>query len=147
MKKSAFSLIELIFVIVLIGILTGIGFYLSRPDYTRQDAQFTLLKLKEARYRAIGHDALSPAGCVTLTSAGLTADDTAPRHEIRSIIAHDAPSDTICFDGSGFPHSGNDISVSTRLHTDVTILFTKGDQNSSIRVFSGTGYAIIPCNN
>ncbi len=56
MKRNAFSLLELIFVIVLIGVISGIGFYMSRPDYSRQDAQYTLLKLKEARYRALGYD-------------------------------------------------------------------------------------------
>ena len=83
MKRNAFSLIELIFVIVLIGIMSGIGFYMSQPDYARQDAQYTLLKLKEARYRALGYDALDNAGCVTLTQAALSSNET-PRHEIKS---------------------------------------------------------------
>lgn len=147
MKRNAFSLIELIFVIVLLGVLSGIGFYMSKPDHARQDAQFTLLKLKEARYRAIGYDALSAAGCVTLTQPALSSNET-PRHEIKSLISLSDPTATIlCFDGLGRPHNGNNITLSSLLPNNLTITFTSGDKNATIRVYSGTGYAIIPCNN
>ena len=146
MKKHAFSLVELIFVIVLLGVLSGIGFYMSRPDYARQDAQFTLLKLKEARYRAIGYDTLSPAGCVTLTPAALS-NNQIPRHEIKSTITITPNTPTICFDGLGRPHNGNTITLSSLLHNKHTITFSSGDKNATIRLYSGTGYAIIPCNN
>lgn len=147
--RHAFSLIELIFVIVLIGIISGIGFYMSRPDYARQDAQYTLLKLKEARYRAIGYDAYDPAGCVTLTQAALSNSDESPRHEIKNepIITY-APNPaitTICFDGLGRPHEGNSTALSTLIKTELTLLFQYGDKNSSIRIFPQSGYAIIPC--
>ena len=146
MKRNAFSLIELIFVIVLIGIMSGIGFYMSQPDYARQDAQYTLLKLKEARYRALGHDALDNAGCVTLTQAALSSNET-PRHEIKSTITLTPNITTVCFDGMGRPHSGNSVTLNTLLPNELTINFKNGDKNATIRLFSGTGYAIIPCNN
>jgi len=146
MKRNAFSLIELIFVIVLIGIMSGIGFYMSQPDYARQDAQYTLLKLKEARYRALGYDALDNAGCVTLTQAALSSNET-PRHEIKSTITLTPNITTVCFDGMGRPHSGNSVTLNTLLPNELTINFKNGDKNATIRLFSGTGYAIIPCNN
>ncbi|MDD2265919.1 prepilin-type N-terminal cleavage/methylation domain-containing protein [Sulfuricurvum sp.] len=144
--RSAFTLIELIFVIVLIGVLTGIGFYMSRPDYTRQDAQYTLLKLKEARYRAMGNDTLDPSGCVTLTPSALSSDD-APKHEIKSAITMTPNVTTVCFDAKGRPHDGNSVTLDTLIHSPLNIFFNNGDKNSTIRLFSGTGYAIIPCNN
>jgi len=146
MKKHAFSLIELIFVIVLIGVMSGIGFYMSRPDYARQDAQYTLLKLKEARYRALGYDALDNAGCVTLTQAALSSNET-PRHEIKSTITLTPNITTVCFDGMGRPHSGNSVTLNTLLPNELNINFRNSDKNATIRLFSGTGYAIIPCNN
>lgn len=146
--RYAFSLIELIFVIVLIGVLTGIGFYMSRPDYARQDAQYTLLKLKEARYRAIGYDALNTTGCVTLTPTALSSSDEAPRHDIKSTMTITPNTvSTVCFDALGRPHDGNSIALGTLMQTEVTILFQNSDKNSTIRVFPQTGYAIIPCNN
>lgn len=146
MKRYAFSLIELIFVIVLIGVLSGIGFYMSRPDYTRQDAQYTLLKLKEARYRALGYDALDNAGCVTLTPAALS-DNDAPKHEIKSTITITPNLTTVCFDGTGRPHTGNSVTLNTLMQSELTLVFKHGDKNSTVRLFSGTGYAIIPCSN
>ena len=146
MKRNAFSLIELIFVIVLIGIMSGIGFYMSQPDYARQDAQYTLLKLKEARYRALGYDALDNAGCVTLTQAALSDNET-PQHEIKSTITLTPNIPTICFDGMGRAHNGNSVTLNTLLPNELTINFQNGDKNATIRLFSGTGYAIIPCNN
>lgn len=157
MKRNAFSLVELIFVIVLISLISGIGFYMSRPDYTRQDAQYTLLKLKEARYRALGYDALDNAGCVTLTQAALSSNET-PRHEIKStwdqiqvttysLGQHDLTDNIVCFDSLGRPHDGNSTTLSTLIQEPFSILFKHGDKNSTIRLFSGTGYAIIPCNN
>jgi prepilin-type N-terminal cleavage/methylation domain-containing protein len=144
--KNGFTLIELIFVIVLIGVLSGIGFYMSRPDYSRQDAQYTLLKLKEARYRAMGNDTLDPSGCVTFTQSALSSDD-APKHEIKSTITLTPNVTTVCFDGTGRPHTGNSVTLNTLMQSELNILFKNGDKNSTIRLFSGTGYAIIPCNN
>lgn len=144
--KKGFSLIELIFVIVLIGVLSGIGFYMSRPDYARQDAQYTLLKLKEARYLAMGNDTLDTSGCVTLTQSALSNGD-APQHEIKSTITLTPNVTTVCFDGTGRPHTGNSVTLNTLMQSELNILFNNGDKNSSIRLLSGTGYAIIPCSN
>ena len=146
MKRNAFSLVELIFVIVLIGVMSGIGFYMSSPDYARQDAQYTLLKLKEARYRALGYDALDNAGCVTLTQAALSSNET-PTHEIKSTITLTPNISTDCFDGMGRPHNGNSVTLNTLLPNELNINCKYGAKNTTIRLFSGTGYAIIPCNN
>lgn len=144
MSRYAFSLIELIFVIVLMGVLTGIGFYYSRPDYARQDAQYTLLKLKEARYRGIGFEGNLPEGCVTLTAAALSSGD-APSHQIRSTIT--TPLQTICFDTLGRPHNGNDITLTSLRTVDTNISFAYGGKSITIILYPRTGYAIIPCSN
>jgi prepilin-type N-terminal cleavage/methylation domain-containing protein len=145
--KHAFSLLELIFVIVLMGILTGIGFYYSRPDYSRQDAQYTLLQLKEARYRALGNGVLSSDVCVTLTASALS-NNPSPKHEIRSTITLNPPGmTTVCFDGLGRPHNGNSITLASLLRATGDITFTYAGKNSTIRLYPQTGYAIIPCTN
>lgn len=149
--RHAFTLIELIFVIVLIGILSGIGFYMNRSDTARTDAQYTLLKLKEARYRAIGYDALDTAGCVTLTKIGLENNTDTAKHDIKSVITHTARNDMICFDTLGRPHDmGYSINLTTLAPSTIDIVFRSSpssDKNVTIRLFSQSGYAIIPCNN
>jgi len=148
--KNAFSLIELIFVIVIIGVLSSIGFYMNRPDYSRQDAQYTLLKLKEARYRALGYDtgdgSSAPQGCVILTAAALS-DNEPPKHEIKSTIASitGLATTTICYDAIGRPHDGNSTALNTLIRNNATILFSSGDKNSTVRIYPQSGYAIIPC--
>ncbi len=158
MKRHAFSLVELIFVIVLMGVLTGIGFYMSRPDPTRADAQYALLKLKEARYRAIGYDDYNESNCVTLTREALSLNKV-PRHEIKSDevsikklsdgndYASELEDRTICFDSLGRPHKEKNIDLSSLVHEDLNITFEKSAKSTSVTLFSGTGYAIIPCNN
>ena len=149
MMKRAFSLIELIFVIVLMGVLAGIGFYYSRPDPTRADAQYTLLKLKEARYRAIGYETedsnCSDAGWVKLSKTSLENDGRRPRHDIKSTISPEGT--IICFDHLGRPHEGNSTALSTLIHTKLDVVFKNGDKNTTIEVHPQTGYAIIPCKN
>jgi len=150
MKKYAFTLVELIFVIVLMGVLTGIGFYMSQPDATKQDAQYTLLKLKEARYRAIGFEtgnaSCSEAGWIVL-NAGNLSNNESPTHTIKSEIQPPAKDMTICFDSLGRPHDGNTTSLMSLIRTPLDINFTKGDKNTTIRLFPQTGYAIIQCKN
>ncbi len=147
MKKTAFSLIELIFVIVLIGVLSGVGFYMNRSDPTRADAQYTVLKLKEARYRAIGYQ--SPdnfgidGGCVTLTKEALSNSE-APKYDIKS-TALTSPVTTVCFDALGRPHDGNSTALGTLLASDINITFQKGSQSNTILLYKQSGYAIITC--
>lgn len=157
MRKYGFTLIELIFVIILMGVLTGIGFYMSQPDVTKQDAQYTLLKLKEARYRAIGYETedsnCSNGGWITLTKTALsTASDNndSMHREIKSDDPLMTPALTnadkiLCFDSLGRPHDGNTTSLGSLLWSPLDINFTKGDKNTTIRLFPQTGYAIITC--
>ena len=151
--KKAFTLIELIFVIVLIGVLSGIAFYMNRSDVTRGDAQYTLLKLKEARYRAIAYQSPNSfgveGGCVILTKEALSNNET-PRHEITSTI----PSiqtlsimQTVCFDSLGRPHDGNSTLLGTLLASDINITFQNSTQSNTIVLYKQSGYAIIRCNN
>lgn len=148
MKRYAFSLVELIFVIVLMGVLSGIGFYMSRPDPTRADAQYTLLKLKEARYRAIGYEtgdgSCSEGGWVKLDTDSLENDGGTVKHEFKSTIFPGAT--VLCFDSLGRPHEGNNTFSSSLRHVPMDINFTApGGKKSIIRLYPQTGYAIIPC--
>lgn len=160
--KKAFTLLELIFVIILIGVLNGIAFYMNRSDVTRSDAQYTLLKLKEVRYRAIGYDTGNSTAaakhCVILTQTALSGNE-APRYEIKSGVAlsltatsgnmtpHPLNGNTICFDALGRPHDGNSTALNTLLRSDLNATFTNGTKTSIIRLFPQSGYAIIKCNN
>lgn len=162
MKKTAFSLVELIFSIVLIGVLTGIGFYMNRSDPTRADAQYALIKLKEARYRAIGYESSTVlganGGCMTLSKDALS-NDVEPAHKVKSeititsVITYDSPAahslngNEICFDGLGRPHEGNSVALNTLLNSDLNVTFNNTTYNTTIRIFPQSGYSAISCKN
>ena len=147
--KKAFTLLELIFVLILMGVLTGAAFYLYRSDVTKADAQYTLLKLKEARYKALSYQSPNGSGveggCVTLTKNALS-DNGSPTYEIKSGTITTNTS-TVCFDSLGRPHNGNSTALSTLLASDINITFSKGTQSSTITLYKQSGYAIIGCNN
>lgn len=160
--KKAFTLLELIFVIVLIGVLSGIAFYMNRPNPTKADAQYTLLKLKEARYHAIGYQSSNSlgitGGCVVVTKDALS-NDTQPAHTVKSTIlltsvityqnpaSHPLDGNEICYDSLGRPHEGNSVALNTLVRTDVNVTFTSGTQSCGLRIFPQSGYAAMTCNN
>jgi prepilin-type N-terminal cleavage/methylation domain-containing protein len=147
--KKAFTLLELIFVLVLIGVLSGITFYMNRPDATRGDAQYTLLKLKEARYRSIGFDTgngtSATSGCVTLTKEALSSNET-PTYTIKSNTITSSVT-TVCFDALGRPHDGNSTALGTLFRSDLNITFQNNPRTCAIRLYKQSGYAIITCTN
>jgi len=51
MIKKAFTLIELVFVIVIIGIITGVGLNSFKTNYLLNDTNFIALKLKMLSFR------------------------------------------------------------------------------------------------
>ncbi len=160
--KKAFTLFELIFAIVLMGVLSGVAFYMNRPDPTKADAQYALLKLKEARYRAIGYQSPTTSGvdggCVILTKDALS-NNTQPTYTIKSTLSltstktnlnptsHTLNGNEICYDSLGRPHDGNSVALNTLLLGDLNITFTSGAQSSAIRIFPKSGYSTIMCKN
>lgn len=155
--KKAFTLIELILVIVIIAILGGIGFSSMKSDYANKDGNFLLLKIKEARYKAIGFESRKPDGssCVVVTRAAintLEANATSP-YKIRSNIevTPALTNDRLCFDSFGKPYNGNaydganNMALTNLLHQNLTIKLTQGNDSCFIRVYSLSGYAIITC--
>lgn len=155
--KKAFTLIELIFVIVLIGILGGLGVSSLKVDYANKDGQFLLLKIKETRYKAIGYEGENNASCITLDkNATNTAEKNDPKvknpYKMRSNISlsFSLTKNKLCFDSFGRPHKGdaydaNGIKLNNLMKNFLTIDVTNGSDTCTIRVHPLSGYAIITC--
>jgi len=117
MMKKAYTLVELIFVIVIIGILSGVGFYSFDPHYVRNDANIVLMKLEKSRYEAMHYDkrladsnTKSSVGCIDLSTLKDTNSSTIDQnYKFHSDITPNTG--TICFDIFGRSKSENDENI------------------------------------
>ncbi len=152
--RNAFTLIELIFVVLMLGILAAVGFTRFRPGYLRNDAHFVLSRLEQTRYEAIGYDhrtfgggtIAEPIGCLNLDRTGIEGDRSRAGahalHRETRIVVSGLHGNTLCFDASGRPHDG-DFGLSSLLHRTVDINVTNGKKSYVLRVYPVSGYVIM----
>jgi len=165
--RKAFSMVELIFVMVIIGILAATGTYYFKPNILQRDVDFVLGKIKEARFRGIGHNKYEfngsyrsdSIGCIELSKKALNSnngEDEAQKYKINSNTEINAYHDglqveTLCFDYLGRPHNGsqdeNETNLSSLLHTSLEINVTYNGDSRIILVLPMSGFATVKvCN-
>ena len=151
MRRTAFTLIELIFVILLAGILAMAVTSLTRPDRLLNDTKFVLAKVMKTRYEAIGYDhrnfdgtfEAGDMGCLTLHRSSLEGNlSQAGAYRLRQstqISVEGLGGNTICFDSLGRPHNG-DFSLPSLLHREVDITIGDGKNRHMITIYPVSGY-------
>jgi len=152
--KSAYTLLELIFVIIVIGVLAGVASSSFRSDYLTSDAEFIVAKIRQAQYKGIGYEHkvfgtnTAPVdyqnGCIDLEKIALEdkSSDSKVAYKLH-VDAFDAG--TICFDAKGRPHD-DDFSLSTLRSDTKVITLSYNGQTKDISILSFSGFAIIECN-
>lgn len=151
--KKAFTLIELIFVIVIIGIIAGVGFSMISPHYHLKDGEFLLLKIKQAKFKAMNFEGEKNSTCITLTRDKLNSnekDDVKNQYAYKFHSLINSSVNKLCFDSQGRPHdgdsySGEDVRLDTLIHENLDIKLTNNKKSCTIRVYPLTGYGIISC--
>jgi len=154
--RKAFSLIELIFVIVIIGIMAGVGFSSFKPKYLTDDVNFIQMKIKEAQSSGVGYEhnnfgseETNPDfnnGCISMVKSDLEENAT-NKNEINyklnvSITAENGVNTTICFDSKGRPHEG-DFTLASLYTEEKTFSFNYSSKEKKIMIEPYTGYVII----
>jgi hypothetical protein len=154
MRRTAFTLIELIFVLILVALLGGVVMTLYKPGKLLNDTRFVKLKLEKTRYLATGFDArnfdattiTAGPGCIDLTREGLEGDiSKAGTYRLQKdtvISVSGLSGNTLCFDHMGRPHDG-DRSLVTLLHVPVDININNGGKSYRKRVYPISGYPLI----
>jgi len=144
---KAFTLIELIFVIVIMGILSFIAISYI-PDDTLIDntkALKNLINLKETY--ALGYEAnMSDDNdkkkvCITFDKNTLNNEENSSK--IRYYFKADISSNiqTVCFDKFGRPFENSiDTKDSNLLHKNVTITLSYKNKDKNITIYPITGY-------
>jgi len=152
--KYAYTLVELIFVIVIIGILTGVASSSFKSDYLSSDIDFITAKIRQAQYKGIGYehkvfgtDTASVDynnGCIRLEKTAL--EDKAVDSQATYKLHVDAFDEgTICFDAKGRPHD-DDFSLSTLRSDTKIITLSYNGETKNISLLSLSGFAVIECN-
>ncbi len=145
MKKEtlhkAFSLIELIFVIVIIGVMAGVGMSSFKPTYLIDDVNFIQGKIQEAQSYGIGYEHLNFDGTLIADSKGcIEITNSALNDENYKLHVNDFDYGTICFDSKGRPHNN---SYNGALLEQKVLKFTYNAKDRDIIVEAVSGYAII----
>ena len=149
---KSFTLIELIFVIIIVGILSVLGIE-SIPDNTLiNNTHFVYNKILEKKANAIGFNAdMSKSDenrtvCITFTKDWIKNDEnySKVKFNLSNRISISADINTICFDSLGRPYDGavkNDFS--NMLHTKKQITLTYNNNSKNIIIYPMTGYVEI----
>ena len=147
----AFSLIELIFVIVIMGILTFMGLQFIPNETLTADTQILKQKIFQKKSNALGYRYVGEQNstCITFTKEWLNSDENssnenvAKRYEFKfdSINVNGLNNgNTICFDYLGRPFDGDvEKNLTNLLHNEVnvTLSYRNKDENFTIYPISG----------
>ncbi len=141
--KKAFTLIELVLIIILIAILAKVGMGYTKTDYLQKDVEYFLLQIKKTKFKAMG--AYKVGGhCLSLDEDEVVdgeANEANP-YKFRSTITSDA--DKLCFDEFGRAYK-NDINPSSYMKKPLDIELEYKSKSCTIKVYPLTGYGIISC--
>ncbi len=148
-KSNAFSMVELIFVIMLMGILAYIGGNFLPDNRLLNDTNFLTMKIKEAQKNAISYDTVgfskpwsieNNLTCVNLNTTALENRDKKSQkpHKFSSILSVDGNS-TLCFDNYGRPYQSERLLLD---NLDMNLTY-KPNKYKTISVEPMSGYVII----
>lgn len=154
--KRAFSMVELIFIIVLMGILAKVGSSFVPDNKLLNDTNYISMKIKEAQKNAIGYDTFvfgqTPywkmplrysndfnRTCIESTQFFLEAMDNDKTYKLTAKVDNNR---TICFDNLGRPFHDN-LFTEQLLHQKVDINVSYNNKINTISVLPLSGYVII----
>jgi len=150
LPRSGFTMVELIFVIVVIGILSYVGSSFMPDNRLSNDTKFILSKIREKQNNAIGYDSVNfgenpwenmdnNTTCITLDKIALENEDK--RAQKPYIISSNIVStyDKVCFDSMGRPYCESE----HLLLKVIDINITKGSRTRRLQLFPMSGYVTI----
>ncbi|MFC2074318.1 type II secretion system protein [Campylobacterota bacterium] len=149
--RKAYTLLELIFIIVIIGVLAGVASTTYKPDYLKSDINYITLKIKKAQYSGIGYEHKvfgtddAPAdyinGCIKLNKTDLE-DKATDGKAAYKLNAEFEDAGTLCFDAKGRPHTDD----FNGLPWSKVIDLSYNGETKSITISAVSGFVSTSCN-
>lgn len=154
--KKAFSMVELIFIIVVLGILAKVGSGFIPDNRLLNDTNYILMKVREQQKNAIGYDTFFFGDsqywkipvrysadfnqtCVESTKVFFERLDHDKSYVITALIENNS---TWCFDNLGRPYT-NILGTDQLLLKSVDINVSYNNKFNTISVLPMSGYVII----
>ncbi len=145
--KRAFTLMELIVVMVILGVLISLALYSYKPKNLQHDIDYIYLKILEAKYQGINFDkrGLSKGnkiGCIELQEERLKELAKKEHYELKSAIKSFIT--TLCFDSFGRAHIDDTLTLPHSLLTKrkEILQLSYSDQSVIFEVLPQSGYII-----
>jgi len=145
MKKNGFTMVELIFIIILIGILASIGGNLLPDNKLLNDTNFITMKIKEKQKNAIGMSSYNFGDilwssyntntCIDLTKDGFEKNDLQAQkpYKLHSLLNVDGNT-TLCFDEYGRPYQSEQLLLDNK---DINVTYDAKTKKISVMPISG----------
>ncbi len=146
--KNGFTMVELIFVIILVGILAGIGTNFMLDNRLLNDTNFLVMKIKQKQRDAIEYDVNgfakpwskeNSSTCIDFNTTILETEDSQAQkpHKFSSSINMDT-NHTLCFDEYGRPYQAEHLLLKG---LDINLSYNRQIRQLSVMPISG--YVII----
>jgi len=149
--KNAFSMIELIFIIVLMGILAKVGSGFLPDNKLLNDTNFISMKIKEKQNSALGYDNFHFGSATFWDESSADFNRTCLKFDKTyletldvsyALVSSVTPSIlTLCFDGLGRPYVSQGL-----LHQSIDVNVSYKNKINTISVSPMSGYVIIKSN-
>ena len=144
-------MVELIFVIVIIGILSYMGSNFMPDNRLSNDTKFILMKIRQKQESAIGYSIVkfgeqpwkknNPNVCINIDKKSLNSIEKSSNEQKKHKIVSDISIEgnkTVCFDVYGRPYQDGKLMLKIK---DINI--SKGDRKREVELFPVSGYVII----
>jgi len=147
--RRAFTLLELILVLVILGVLSAAAWYSYRPHYLAQDVDFVQMQLLRAKYRGIQYDKRHATpdtnrsiGCVDLQEAAWKDLAKKLHYALHSTITSSYT--TLCFDSFGRPHLDDNLTTNAPIASPTRLLrLSYRSKEANLTILPQSGYVII----
>jgi len=144
----AFSLLELIIVLVIMGILSFVGLQFIPDETLNSDTQVLKQKILQKKSNALGYKLTGSDDyvCITFDKDYLNNEENESSQKVHYKFKSDISvsglqnGNTLCFDFMGRPFDGEiDVNLTKIIHTNIIISLKYRQKEQNITVFPITG--------